>query len=264
MKIRVLSDLHLEFLDWTPPSATADVIVLAGDISSGTDGIAWARQHFKNTPVIYVPGNHEFYGKDLNATLDLLRAEGRRLDVTVLDGEEVVIDGVRFLGATLWTDFKMAHKPCSVCHSYSHDSMAAEIHARIHAQQGMTDFSPRFGIRYGQRHFKPSDSVDIHDRMRKWLEERLAAPFDGKTVIVTHHLPSERSVAPRFAKDILTAAFASDLTALFGPTVSLWIHGHTHDSFDYVERGTRVVCNPRGYLPQEPNPDFNPYLVVKI
>ena len=104
MKIRVLSDLHLEFFDWTPPPVEADVVVLAGDIHAGVLGIPWARRQFPAAPVIYVPGNHEFYSARLQDVLVALRKESRRLGVHLLDGDEFLVDGVRFLGATLWTD----------------------------------------------------------------------------------------------------------------------------------------------------------------
>lgn len=259
MKIRVLSDLHLEFQDWVPPAVEADVVVLAGDINLGADAVSWARRRFGGLPVIYIPGNHEFYGRDLSATLELLRTEGRREGVTVLEGSGVVIAGVRFLGATLWTDFALM-KECASCgHVDSDEPM--EAHARNHAASGMNDFHV---IRYKGRRFTPRDSQEIHFEQRRFLETKLAQEFDGPTVVVTHHLPSVRSVARRFSKSILNAAFASDLTALFGPKVPLWIHGHTHDSCDYIEQGTRVVCNPRGYLPADPNPGFKPDLVVEV
>ena len=107
MKIRVLSDLHLEFHAWTPPPADADVVVLAGDIHVGVGGIEWAREQFPTTPVIYVVGNHEFYGGQLNEVLAALREAADRLGVYLLDSDELVLDGTRFLGATLWTDFAL-------------------------------------------------------------------------------------------------------------------------------------------------------------
>ena len=107
MRIRVLSDLHLEFKDWNPPKVDADVIVLAGDIHVGVKGIAWARQSFPSIPIVYVPGNHEFYGEHVHDMTQELVTEGRRLGVEVLVGRSIVIGGVRFLGATLWTDFAL-------------------------------------------------------------------------------------------------------------------------------------------------------------
>jgi Icc-related predicted phosphoesterase len=103
MKVRILSDLHLEFFNWTPPAADADVVVLAGDIHVGTQALRWARLHFPETPIVYVPGNHEFYGEQMQHVMARLREEGAKLDINVLDADEVDVHGTRFLGATLWT-----------------------------------------------------------------------------------------------------------------------------------------------------------------
>src|SRR5579872_7433560 len=107
VKIRVLSDLHLEIQDWTPPHTEADIIILAGDIHSGVRGVEWARLQFPLIPILYVPGNHEFYGRDLQETLSDLQKAGRRFGVDVLCGRGVVIGGLRFLGTTLWTDYAL-------------------------------------------------------------------------------------------------------------------------------------------------------------
>jgi Icc-related predicted phosphoesterase len=250
VKIRILSDLHLEFLGWQPPPGAEDVVVLAGDIAEGVCGVSWAREHFPRTPVIYVPGNHEYYGFDFDEMRERLRETGRAEGVHVLDGDEIVIGGVRFLGATLWTDFEIA------------GSRPARIeYVMRKCQDSITDYHV---IRRWGSVLSPGDTWQIHREHRAWLRRMLHSPEDARTVVVTHHAPSERSVAPRYQGDTLNASFASDLTDLLGPPVSLWVHGHMHDSSDYVERGTRVICNPRGYLPMEPNPDFDPELIVEV
>ncbi|MEW8692247.1 MAG: hypothetical protein AB2535_14320 [Candidatus Thiodiazotropha endolucinida] len=105
----------------------------------------------------------------------------------------------------------------------------------------------------------------MHEASRDWLAIMLAEPFDGRTVVVTHHAPSSQSVHPRYARDLLTPAFASNMENLMDSNrAALWIHGHTHDSFDYEIYETRVVCNPRGYSPEALNPDFRPDCVVDI
>jgi Icc-related predicted phosphoesterase len=97
------------------------------------------------------------------------------------------------------------------------------------------------------------------------LAKSLSQPFSGKTVVVTHHSPSSRSVAQRFAQDLLTPAFASNLEEMMGShRVALWIHGHMHDPFDYEIFGTRVVCNPRGYAPFALTPSFRADFVVEV
>jgi predicted phosphodiesterase len=251
MKIRVLSDLHLEFQGWTPPAATADVVVLAGDIHVGIEGLYWARRQFPDTSVVYVPGNHEFYGSDLSEMLAELRAEAHRLGIHLLDGEEIIIDRVRFLGATLWTDFEL----------YGSEPHAV-ARAMTSAQQGMLDY--RVIRRLGSGLLRPEDTRDINRAQVRWLAERLAESSAGPTVVVTHNLPHQQSIHPKYAGDGLNPSFASDLSHLVHAPVSLWIHGHTHESMDYLIDDTRVVCNPRGYLPQEPNPAFQPALVVEI
>jgi Icc-related predicted phosphoesterase len=108
------------------------------------------------------------------------------------------------------------------------------------------------------------DTRAIHQLQAAWLARELAHPWDGASVVVTHHLPHPGSIHPRYEGDPLNPGFASDLSALVRDPVKLWIHGHTHESMDYLVEGTRVVCNPRGYLPQEPNSAFDASLVVQI
>jgi predicted phosphodiesterase len=251
MRIRVHSDLHLEFSGWTPPPVAADVVVLAGDIALGTSGVRWARDAFPGVPVVYVAGNHEFFGGRVQEVRAALRAEGRRLGIHVLDEDEVTIGGVRFLGTTLWTDFAL----------YGADPDHVR-RAMLEARRAMHDYR---AIRYdAQSRFEPEHALRMHREQRAWLEARVATPDAPPTVVVTHHLPHRRSIHPKFYGDSLNACFASDLAQLFRPPVALWVHGHTHESLDYVENGVRVVCNPRGYIPMQPNLAFEPALVVGI
>ena len=166
-----------------------------------------------------------------------------------MDNEEVIIDKVRFLGATLWTDFELnADKFIDI----------------VTASNNLNDFRV---IHEGKAHFSPMDSILLHEQSIAWLTKKLTnEPHDGETVVVTHHLPSMLSVAERFKGDSLSACFASNLDHLLGYS-NLWVHGHTHDSFDYTVSGTRVVCNPRGYCLYEgggENFGFNPNLVVEV
>lgn len=255
MKLHILSDLHLEFAPFDPPETSADVVVLAGDIGLIADGIYWARRTFPHQQIIYVPGNHEFYGTERLATLAEIKNAALKCDVHLLDDSEVVIqspdaqDGVRFLGCTLWTDFRLFG-----------DAMQQQ--AILAGQNGLNDFRL---IHEGTELLTPARSIALHEKSVAWLKGMLNAPFAGKTVVVTHHLPSARSAAGRFQNSILAPCFASALDDLFGK-MALWIHGHTHDSFDYEANGTRVICNPRGYVTSrgEDNLDFNPGLVIEI
>lgn len=267
MKLHVLSDLHIEFLPFDPPAVDCDVVVLGGDIGVGTKGLDWAGEAFRRKDVIYLAGNHEFYGGNLTRVARELRARAFAMpNVTYLDNDEVVIGGVRFLGTTLWTDFELFGS-----------GPAAYQRALREAKNSISDFIRN--IRYGTNFFTPAQSIELHKASAAWLEKKLAEPFPDKTVVVTHHCPGWGSVAPQFKNDWVTPAFASDLDRLMGPPVSAWIHGHTHTSFDYERSGTRVICNPRGYCYAFKNPsehgvqqtvkyenhqEFDPGLVVEI
>ncbi len=259
MKILVLSDLHIELAAFDPITGVdADVIVLAGDIGKGANGISWASEAFKGKPIIYVPGNHEYYGRDILETQALMRIMAKETGVHLLDDGEVIIDDVRFVGTTLWTDFFLY----STDADQKDERLTYQSMAMVNGQRYLNDFKV---IHYGRLgHFAPRHSVELHEKSLAWLTAKLEEPFDGKTVVVTHHLPSRKSVAERFDGDLLSACFASNLDHLFGK-MDLWIHGHTHDNFDYVANGTRVICNPRGYVKyaSAENSDFNSKLVIE-
>ena len=253
MKLNILSDLHLGFgaMDW--PVNDADVVVLAGDISRPRESIAWALKFEK--PVLYVPGNHEFYGGSIDGALEELERLSRGTQVQVLDKREVVMDGVRFLGTTLWTDFELFDDP---------QQRAA---AKAEAQRLMRDFSRIRARESSAEIFTPDDSAGLFRSHAAWLEGRLAAVHDGPTVVITHHAPSRHSIHPRFADSLLNACFVSDAAHLLrADRVSLWIHGHTHDSFDHCVNGSRVVCNPRGYARGgvDENPLFDADFIVEV
>ena len=250
MRVHVLSDLHIEIASYQPQPVECDVVVLAGDIANHVQGIAWARHVWPDKIILYVPGNHEFYRRERTETLQQMRVAARELGVHLLDNDEMVIAGVRFLGSTLWTDFNLFGEELK-------KSAMAE------GKKYLNDFR-LIGERY--RVFTPARSVQLHKTSRKWLTAKLQHPFPGKTVVITHHLPSAQSVAERYKTILTSACFASNLDDLLGAS-ALWIHGHTHDSFDYVSHGTRVVCNPRGYCRnpgKSENLEFDPTLVVEV
>ncbi len=247
MKLHILSDLHTEFAEFTPPATDADVIILAGDIGVGFDGIEWAARWFPDAPVIYVLGNHEYYGHDIGLADELKAAASP--NIRILDNDILDLDGVRFLGCTLWTDFKL----------YGEGEAWS---SRQRARRSILDFT---SIRSGKRRFTPEDSVDLHETSKTWLVGELERKFDGPTVVVTHHLPAPTSVAKRYANDSLNPAFASrleDIIEKYGP--ELWIHGHTHVPCDYELLDTRIVCNPRGCPGEKHDSRFQAGLIVEV
>ncbi|MBR8301625.1 metallophosphoesterase [Burkholderia dolosa] len=255
MKVRVLSDLHLES---NQPDAIAhadaDLVVLAGDIHNHAEGLRWAAETFDPAvPVIYVPGNHEYYDGEFGALETAMRDAARAIDHVHYLNNDVYVDPqrrFRVLGTTLWADFTLFGADDA--------SVARAIDA---AQRVMLDFKGLIQVTWphdavlhratgkAERDFTPADAISLHRQSRAWLEAQLAAPFAGRTIVVTHHAPHVRSLAPRYAQDAASAGFVTALPTLVRPPVDLWIHGHTHTSFDYVaDGGTRVVCNPRGYI----------------
>ncbi|HEX8693913.1 MAG TPA: metallophosphoesterase [Longimicrobium sp.] len=247
MKLHVLSDLHTEFAPFDPPHTDADVLVLAGDVGTGTKGLALAREWARGRPVLYVAGNHEYYRDAIPKLGERLAAEAKGSGVHFLENRAVELGGARFLGCTLWTDF---------------DLYGDRMYCAAQARAAMNDFrlirkSPEF------RRFHPGDARSLNLQSVRWLREVLEMPFAGPTVVVTHHAPSLRSVNPAYRDHPVTAAYASDLEWMLDGSAALWIHGHTHYCVDYELGGTRVLSNQRGY-PDEPVAGFDPALVVEV
>ena len=253
MKLNIVSDLHLSLDALAIPDTDADLVVLAGDLARPREAIAWASRLGK--PALYVIGNHEFYGGSLDGTVEELRGLCAGTNVRLLDNDAATIGGVRFLGSTLWTDFRLFD---------SGEQRAAALPELLRFNRDYT----RIRIASGSdRLFTPDDSAALFARNAAWLAAQLAEPFDGTTVVITHHAPSRHSIHPRFAGSPVNACFVSDAEYLIdGRRAALWIHGHTHDSFDYVVNGTRVLCNPRGYARNGMNENaaFDPQLVVEV
>lgn len=268
MRAWIISDLHLSRSErrqsgiLCPVRVNADVCILAGDVcEGGAEAVDWiAGEIAPAMPVVFVLGNHELYGSDPETAIAQARAVAARGDhsghpIHVLQKDAVEIQGVRFLGATLWTDYEVFGEPAWAMHE---------------AKQGLNDhrYIDAEPVREGGNVpglFKPEHARKLHAESRAWLESALAEPFSGPTVVVTHHAPHRLSVAPEYATSRLTAAFVSDLSEVMSagrPTA--WIHGHTHTPFDYVvpESGTRVVCNPRGYDWEQRS--FQPGLILEI
>lgn len=253
MKLNVLSDLHLGVGALETPLNDADVVILAGDIGAPRHALSWALRLGK--PVIYVAGNHEFYGGSIDGTPRALRRMCAGTAVRVLHDDACVIGNVRFLGTPLWTDFGLFGEG------------AQRTQAVQEAQRLLRDFSRIRRTEDGEALFTPDDSAALFAGHAAWLQARLAEPHDGPTVVVTHHAPSPRSIHPRFAGSLLNACFVSEAEHLLdGARAGWWVHGHTHDSFDYTVNGTRVVCNPRGYAKHgvNENAHFDPDFIIEV
>ncbi len=266
IRLWVMSDLHAEFsknIDWSkfyiPPH---DVLVLAGDIDLATQSINRARRIAGPAlPIIIVAGNHEHYGnrQTVPRGIDVMREHAAKdrangFETWFLENDTVTLsigcDRVRFIGATLWVDFAL----------YGNQPLGMVDAAVGHADFVEISSNARGG------HITPRDMITWHRRSRRFIERELKKPFDGSTVVVTHHLPSRRSVSPQHWFSPVSVAFASRCDDLLALGADLWVHGHTHDSCDYQEELTRVVCNPHGYRRDDrlENPLFDPSLVIEI
>jgi Icc-related predicted phosphoesterase len=277
-RIWLLSDLHQEFLrdpvyrlnplTRFDPAHLApdnfDVVVLAGDIDVPLSrSIDWAAERFAGVPIVYVPGNHDFYVApgDPVLTVDELQNEGReaaaRTGVHLLMDDEVEIRGVRYLGGTLWTDFNLGG-----------GSRAAHI-AEARGSRGMNDYKSirRWSTKQpGKRKsLRPEDTIAAHVATRSFLSRELEERPNSPTVVVTHHAPLSESVD---VNKRLSWCYANRMEYLFdgnfGP--ALWLHGHIHDPVDYQRGTTRIVSNPRGYAfaEKQHRREFDPALVLEV
>ena len=230
MRIHLLSDLHLEFQDFSPATLDADVVVLAGDVDLLARGVKWANKTF-HCPVIYVGGNHEYYKGHLDRTLQKMRAKALS-HVHVLENEQVVINGVRFLGTTGWTDF------------YSTDNVTT---AMLAAQISMNDYKQiRTGNQYHR--IRPIDLQQKSHFAKQWLLSQLSTKYQGKTVVVTHHAPSpECAPGIKYEMGHLAAAYVNDWKEFAELDIDLWVHGHTHVGYHKSINGIPHASNPRGY-----------------
>jgi len=259
MKIALGSDLHLEFgaIELHNTEA-ADVLVLAGDIlvakhlNPTHHHDARYRKFFKECcerfpKVVYVLGNHEHYAYDVQETVTYLKSELVYDNLYILDDETVDILDHTFIGTTLWTDMN------------EEDSLTL-----YHTTSMMNDFqtiknSARTVNEWGKpARLTPEDTVEFHKKSMDYINHITYNRPNYKFVVVGHHCPSLKSVHPKYANDkIMNGAFASDLDDFiaYRPQIKLWVHGHTHEDFDYMLSETRIVCNPRGYSGHEPRAD---------
>ena len=262
VRIQLASDLHLDLLERSfplerviVPAQDADVLVLAGDIHRGVRAIG--RFADWPVPVLYLAGNHEYYGGLWEQLRADLRRQAQGTAVRFLDNDAVTLGDVRFLGSTLWTDYLLSDQP-QRCAMEAAEATVLD-HQRINTRAGP---------------LRAAQALDDHLRSRDWLSRELYRSDAARTVVVTHHAPHPGSIHVRYAGNPVNGAFVSDLTELV-ERADLWLHGHVHDSFDYRVGGCRVVCNPRGYAQnrktvsdpadlQFENPAFQPDLVIDL
>jgi len=265
MKIQLLSDLHNEFLRhgkphpehrWTGviPETEADIIVLAGDIDTGTNGVEWAVKESERLAknIVYVLGNHEFYGHEYSDLKEKIAKQCKGTAVFCLDYGVYVQQDVRFIGTTLWTDYKA-------------DVSVPQDLAMFIVEKGLADHKMikyKAGNKY--RKFQPLDALAIHKKELNWLEKQINSPFNGKTVVVTHHGPHHVCQHPVYPVSEISTAFHSDLSKLIeNSDIDIWAFGHTHANIDRTIEGTRIISNQAGYPGENVN-DFNADKVIEI
>jgi predicted phosphodiesterase len=261
VNIQLLSDLHLEaHPDFQCKSAPgADLLVLAGDIGSYQNGsklspignTRWGLERFSPamgwpTPVLFVPGNHEYDLQEFELAHAALKTTCAELGITWLERETTVLNGVRFIGTTLWTDFD----------AFATGNTVKDIKARDKAFKAANFWLRQAaGTRAGEPFLAPQ-MRDLALECQAWLRAALAAPFDGKTVVITHFAPSLQSADKRYGMQPGTAGFCNALDALL-PQADLWMHGHLHCPHDYRAGRCRVVANPLGYARKSEQVNFN-------
>lgn len=256
MNIQLLSDLHLETHPHFVPEFApgADVLILAGDIGSYQEGSMLVTQDDHDfglarfspradlaawpVPVFFVPGNHEYDGMPFEEAHARLQETCERLQITWLHRRVQVMNGVRLIGCTLWSDFE-ALVP-------QQGPLTQQFKAREKAERAANFYLRKTGTTLDGKPFL-SDAVRAQAQAdQAWLTQALSEPFEGMTVVVTHFAPSLKSADPRYGLTPGTAGFCNALDHLL-PKTNLWLHGHLHCAHDYVHAGCRVVANPLGY-----------------
>lgn len=235
MKAWIVSDLHRDYngkFTLEPPSG-ADIALIAGDVCDDE----WLIETARKLPVVFVAGNHEFYGWSHDERVKRLGAS-HKSGVAFLDDEMFITAGPDIAGATLWTD-------------YNNDPLAAET-----ARRSMNDHRRIAWRKRPWQRFLPSHATKLHRASLSYLRSSHA------DVIMTHHAPHRNSVHPKYDGQLLNYAYFSDVLETFDHPPRLWVHGHTHSSFRYQVGKTLVICNPMGY--GQENSDFNASLVVDL
>ena len=248
MKIQIISDLHQEFGVSNLNFDSADLVVLAGDTNLGIKGIEWVKRYIPHKPVIYILGNHEYYDGSYPNTLRKIITAATGSNVTVLENSCADFEGIRFHGATLWTDFSLFGSP---------------IEYGVISQASMNDYK-KIRVDPSYSKLRSIDTFNIHQKSIAWLKNSLEESNGLKNVVVTHHAPSLKSVPNQYRSDPITSAYASDLELFIKQHQPLyWIHGHIHTPARYQIDQTEVICNPHGYLNEKHN-GYSAELIIEI
>jgi predicted phosphodiesterase len=265
MKIQILSDLHNEFIrsgvtdpkhKWSGsiPETDADLIILAGDIDTGTKGAEWAVAESNRVArtIVYVPGNHEFYGYEYFKTCDAISSLCKDSAVHCLNPGVLIQGDLRIIGATLWTDYRA-------------DVSVPQDLAMYYVEKALADHRKiTFKSKTKYRRFLPADAWGLHLKELSFIEEQLETPFPGKTVVVSHHGPHPVCQHPDYPVSEISSAFHSDLSRVIERyDVDIWVYGHTHANLDTVVFDTRIISNQAGY-PGENVRDFDAGLTVEL
>lgn len=303
MKIAIGSDLHLEFGSIElSNSEAADVLILAGDICMARDFElgdknmyaenkraqryhAFFEQVSREFPkVIYILGNHEHYNGDFAYSYSILK---RHLavypNIHVMDKEALELEGVTFVCATMWTSMNdedpitlhavkdMMNDFRNVKNSDRMISRKVPLYDNEHFETNEHGYVVRnvIGHKFKEEpgKFSPEDSVEDHKKAMQYINHVLMNDETKPYVVVTHHTPSWQSCAPKWQGDrVMNGAFHTELGDFiaYRPQIKLWVHGHTHDEFDYEIGTTRIVCNPRGYNGHEARADSFKLMYVEV
>ena len=252
LNLRVLSDVHLGNGDLHRITAIKqgdeDIVACSGDVSNdAVQSLEWLRFTFPDKRIVFVLGNHEYYGHSMAEAEYVAREIGRALSIDVLINDTVEIEGVKFIGTTLWSNFAL------------YPFSGEVIESMRQCERWINDFD-RIAVNPDRKLSASYVRNMLWSPAHKFLTNALSDCDFYKTVVVTHFAPCSKSVAPRYEGDICTPYFVNRHDDLI-PKAKLWIHGHTHTAFDYTLDGARVICNPSGYS-KEPV-EFNPDLIVE-
>lgn len=267
MKLQLLSDLHIETHPALQmrPIPGADLLILAGDIGSYQEGsrllepdfglTRFSPRHGWPTRVLYIPGNHEYDNADYDDVHARLRTTCETLGIEWLERETLVIEGVRFIGTTLWADFDALVEPT--------DDLATALRKRGKAMRAANFYLQKAATMQDGALFLAENMREHSLACQAWLRDALASHFDGPTVVVTHFAPTLASADPRYGLVPGTAGFCNSLDDLL-PLADLWLHGHLHCAFDYMKEGCHVIANPLGYVGKGEQEGFRPALLIEV